>query len=84
MTKDKFTVSIPDDTLKDLRERLARTRFAPNLPIPNGSTAPTAPISIGSNTGGVDSIDENPSCGTDQWIDDGSVSFGVTSQSCIP
>jgi hypothetical protein len=40
--------------------------------------------SIGSNTGGVDSIDENPSCGTDQWIDDGSVSFGVTSQSCIP
>ena len=40
--------------------------------------------SIGANTGGLDSIDENPSCGTDQWIDDGSVSFGVTSQSCIP
>jgi epoxide hydrolase len=31
MAKEKFTVSIPDDTLKDLRERLARTRFAPEF-----------------------------------------------------
>lgn len=34
--------------------------------------------------GGVDSIDENPGCGTDQWINDGSDNFGKTSGNCIP
>jgi hypothetical protein len=41
-------------------------------------------VGIESNAGGVDSIDENPSCGTDQWINDGFSDFGVTSQGCIP
>jgi hypothetical protein len=43
-------------------------------------------LTIKNNTGGVDSIDENPGCGTDHWMDNGSGSsnFGVTSQSCIP
>jgi hypothetical protein len=41
-------------------------------------------VGIESNAGGVDSIDENPSCGTDQWFNDGFSDFGVTSQSCIP
>ncbi len=31
MTKEKFTVAIPDHVLDDLRERLARTRFAPDF-----------------------------------------------------
>jgi pimeloyl-ACP methyl ester carboxylesterase len=31
MTKEKFTVAIPDSVLNDLRERLARTRFAPDF-----------------------------------------------------
>jgi pimeloyl-ACP methyl ester carboxylesterase len=31
MTKEKFTVAIPDNVLDDLRERLARTRFAPDF-----------------------------------------------------
>jgi pimeloyl-ACP methyl ester carboxylesterase len=31
MRKEKFTVAIPDETLTDLRERLARTRFAPEF-----------------------------------------------------
>jgi hypothetical protein len=31
MLKEKFTVSIPDQTLSDLRERLGRTRFAPDF-----------------------------------------------------
>jgi pimeloyl-ACP methyl ester carboxylesterase len=31
MQKEKFTVSIPDQTLTDLRDRLARTRFAPEF-----------------------------------------------------
>lgn len=31
MTKEKFTVAIPDHVLNDLRERLARTRFAPDF-----------------------------------------------------
>jgi hypothetical protein len=31
MTKEKFTISIPNDTLKDLRDRLTRTRFAPDF-----------------------------------------------------
>ena len=41
-------------------------------------------LGITGNLGGVDSIDENPSCGTDQWINSGTDNFGVTSQSCIP
>jgi len=36
------------------------------------------------NAGGTDSIDENPSCGTNQWINSGTDHFGVTSQGCIP
>ncbi len=31
MQKEKFTVSIPEQTLTDLRDRLARTRFAPEF-----------------------------------------------------
>jgi pimeloyl-ACP methyl ester carboxylesterase len=31
MTKEKFTVAIPDNVLDDLRERLARARFAPDF-----------------------------------------------------
>ncbi|MGA2410080.1 MAG: epoxide hydrolase family protein [Candidatus Binataceae bacterium] len=31
MNKEKFSVSIPDQTLADLRERLRRTRFAPEF-----------------------------------------------------
>jgi hypothetical protein len=31
MTKEKLTISIADDTLKDLCDRLARTRFAPDF-----------------------------------------------------
>ncbi len=41
-------------------------------------------LTIRDNSGSVDSIDENSNCGTDQWINDGSDNFGVTSQSCIP
>src|ERR1035437_24991 len=41
-------------------------------------------LTIKNNTGGVDSIDKNPSCGTDRWMNNGSDNFGVTSQSCIP
>ena len=41
-------------------------------------------VAISDNSGGTDSIDENPSCGTDQWIENGDSTFGVTSQSCIP
>ena len=41
-------------------------------------------LGITGNLGGVDSIDENPSCGTDQWFNAGGDDFGVTSQSCIP
>ncbi|HEY9158464.1 right-handed parallel beta-helix repeat-containing protein [Candidatus Binatus sp.] len=42
-------------------------------------------VHISGNAGGVDSIDENPSCGTDQWIQERTTTvFGVTSQSCIP
>jgi hypothetical protein len=40
-------------------------------------------LTIVTNAGGVDSIDENPSCGTDRWMDSGFDHFGVTSQSCI-
>ncbi|MGA8060277.1 MAG: epoxide hydrolase, partial [Candidatus Binataceae bacterium] len=31
MAKEPFTVAIPDETLRDLRERLKRTRFAPDF-----------------------------------------------------
>jgi hypothetical protein len=31
MTKEQFTISIPNDTLKELRARLTRTRFAPDF-----------------------------------------------------
>ena len=31
MQKEKFTISIPEQTLTDLRDRLARTRFAPEF-----------------------------------------------------
>ena len=41
-------------------------------------------LNITGNLGSFDSIDENPSCGTDQWINSGNDHFGVTSQSCIP
>lgn len=41
-------------------------------------------VDIIDNAGGVDSIDENPGCGTDQWINNGSDRFGVTSGGCIP
>ncbi len=41
-------------------------------------------LDIEDNSGGVDSIDENPSCGTNHWINDGHDDFGVTSGSCIP
>jgi len=41
-------------------------------------------LTIQDNSGGVDSIDENQNCGSDQWINNGSDRFGVTSQSCIP
>jgi hypothetical protein len=41
-------------------------------------------VHITGNLDAADSIDENPNCGTDQWISDGSDDFGVTSQSCIP
>ncbi len=39
---------------------------------------------ISSNSGGTDSIDENPSCGTDQWMNGSYDNFGVTNASCIP
>jgi hypothetical protein len=42
-------------------------------------------VSTSGNAGGTDSIDENPNCGTDQWLNETSNDdFGVTSQSCIP
>ena len=41
-------------------------------------------VEISGNSGVADSIDENPGCGTDQWIENGNSTFGVTSQSCIP
>ena len=36
------------------------------------------------NLGGTDSIDENPGCGTNDWLLNGQAVFGVTTQSCIP
>ena len=30
-TREPFTVAIPDETLRDLKERLKRTRFAPDF-----------------------------------------------------
>jgi hypothetical protein len=53
------------------------------IDVGNGGNVVTDISSTG-NLGGVDSIDENTSCGTDQWINSGSDKFGVTSQSCIP
>jgi hypothetical protein len=53
------------------------------IDVGNGGTVLTD-LTIEDNLGGVDSIDENQSCGTDQWINSGSDVFGVTSQSCIP
>lgn len=41
-------------------------------------------LTISGNLGGTDSIDENPSCGTDQWINEATDTFGVTNQGCIP
>ena len=42
-------------------------------------------VHIAGNLGGVDSIDENSNCGTDQWIQERTTTvFGVTSQSYIP
>ena len=31
MAQEPFTVAIPDETLRDLKERLKRTRFAPDF-----------------------------------------------------
>jgi hypothetical protein len=31
MAKEAFTVAIPNETLRDLKERLKRTRFAPDF-----------------------------------------------------
>ena len=53
------------------------------IDVGNGGNVVTDISSTG-NLGGVDSIDENPSCGTDRWFNSGTDNFGVTSQSCIP
>ena len=41
-------------------------------------------LEVFDDLGSADSIDENPSCGTNEWLLNGQALFGVTSQSCIP
>jgi hypothetical protein len=44
MQKERFKIETEQAVLDDLRERLHRTRFAPDLPTTIGVTAPISPI----------------------------------------
>ena len=60
MTVQPFTVHVADDTLEDLRERLARTRWPGELRTRDGITAPIWPTSRNSRHIGKTSLTGAP------------------------